>query len=220
MYSVPFKFTPPDAEDLTKLHIYEAATRGGPFTTLIETVEPVGVYPAYIDNYTTDQATSPVDWFAIQWEDSKGAKSAMSPSIQGGTETLVSEVIDRVMQRDPFVSRAVVAQEVEASVEMFFGKDPYTATDADIPAGRKYRTINGLTYLSLARVYLAGSTSSSEVTSATLGLVSFKSSTGQERKVDVQSLLDLAGIELGIGQSRVLQIATCDTQVWVNVLEP
>ena len=89
---VPLDFIPPQEDNIVKLHIYESSAQGGPFSE-IELVTEVGTWPNYIDHYTTANATALDDWFAIQWEDDKGAKSVLSSPVKGGTDYLVREVM-------------------------------------------------------------------------------------------------------------------------------
>jgi hypothetical protein len=59
------------------------------------------------------------------------------------------------------------------------------------------------------------------VQSATLGLVSFRDESGNDRKVDVQALIDLANETLGISTSLVFQredVLSC--LGYTNILEP
>lgn len=216
MPSIPLQFIPPDVEDLVALNIYESANALGPFIK-IETVNDIGVYPTYIDNYTTDLATSEDDWFAVDWTDAKGAVTPKSAPIKGGTTTLVDQIVSRVRQRDSSVSVQVVAQEAEGAIEKYLGVDPYTVYD---PTVFSYSQLNGITYLVLARTFLVQSAQSSDVSSATLSLVSFRTESGTKKSVDVQALIDLAADELGISSSRVLQMCIEEVDYWVNVLEP
>jgi hypothetical protein len=213
--SVHLTFVSPDRRDLTKLHIYESMTQVD-IGTVIETVTAVGSYPDYINEYTTNMAASVANWFRIQWEDSKGAKTEISAAVQGNTETLVGKVVGRVLQRDHQADENVVTQEAEAVIEKYLAvTDPYDPTIVV-----SYETLNGLVYLTLARTYLSSAISQGTVESATLGLVSFRSSTGSARTIDVQALIDLANSYLGIGTSLVLQMAeVISTTAWIEALE-
>ena len=131
MASVFLNFTPPDREDLTKLRIFEATDAAGPWNE-IEVVTAIGEYPNYISSYTTNLATSNTNWFSIQWEDAKGAQTDQSNAIQGGTETLVGEIVDRVLVRDNTLDEQVVLAETEALIERYFGCDPYTVDPASV----------------------------------------------------------------------------------------
>jgi hypothetical protein len=205
--SVFLNFTPPDREDLTKLHIFESPNATGPWTN-IETVTAVGTYPNYISSYTTNLAASALSWFSIQWEDSKGAKTDQSNSIRGGTETLVGEIVDRVLVRDGTLDEQVVLAETEAIIERYFGTDPYTID----PSTVGYATKN-----SLAKIVQAKSMYSTLITSATTGdswtagLVSMKSSSGSSSGTNALAVIDAlmkeAARELGLGVSIVAQMA-------------
>jgi hypothetical protein len=167
-------------------------------------------------------ATLATDWFAIQWADDQAAwLTPLSPPVKSGEESFVQTIVDRVLQRDRTLDADIVRQEAEAAIEHTFNQNPYGVSLADIPEGKQYQTINGLVYLAMARSYIAASGSTSNVQSATLGIVSFRSESGTQRTVDVEALLALANQELGISTSVVLQmedIAQCD--YWWQVTEP
>lgn len=217
MPSVFLQFIPPDREGFVKLHIFEAADATSALAE-IEEVDEVGTYPNYISEYSTDQASDNSHWFAIQWEDSKGVRTAISARIQGGTETLVGEVVKRVRQRDSQIDENIALHEAEAVIEEFFGRDPYGVSDDDLPAGRKYRILEGLTLLALARSYLSSTaaasaaSSLSDINSVTIGLVSLKSgtvsntSTVEKVVLSVQPLIETANSFLGINTSVILQM--------------
>lgn len=195
MAAVAFKFFPPDQEDLVKLHILEAPASLGPFNE-IEVVTEIGAYPGYIDHYTTNLAVSSTDWFALQWEDAKGALSDISSPIRGDTETLISKVVSRVMQRDLSLDEEIVRQEAEAVIEEYVG-DPYT-TDASAVS---YRTLLGLVYLTMANCYVLGGFN--DESSIQIGLLRMQQ--GTSASSDVDALINLANSYLGISTSRVLQ---------------
>lgn len=204
MASVFLNFTPPDREDLSELRIFEGPTKDGPWT-LIETLVDLGPYPDYISHYTTDLASSNVSWFSIQWADTKGAETDLSNAIQGGTETLVGEIVDRALTRDNTLDEQVVLQEAEALVERYYGKDPYTVE----PSTVSYFTKNSLAKLVQAKAMLSGIVSSSTATSSwSAGLVSMKSGTsssGDSYKLAV-ALMEEAAKELGMNFSRIAQM--------------
>jgi hypothetical protein len=205
MATVTLQFQAPDTEDLSELRVYEAAAPTGPFVQIDSTTE-IFAGEGYIDSFTTDAADTADDWFSITWV-AADVESPLSPPVRGVDPGLVGEIAQRVMQRDPSLDYAVVLQEAESVVEQFFGKDPYSVDlSVDAPAARIYRTKNGLTYWTLAQTILAGFAMSSSVQSATLGLVSFRSESGQTKGGDVQELLDLAWKQLGIGGSVVLDM--------------
>lgn len=205
MPSVPLRFLPPDAENLVSMKVWEAPTSDGTFT-LKETVNSIGVYPDYIDSHTTTFAASVDDWFAISWVDSAGAESGLSAPIQGGTTTLVSILVDRVMQRDRSLSQSVVRQESESAIQVFLGEtvDPY---DPELANELSYVKLNGLTYMVLARCLIMEMIESGELEKAQIGLVSFSSQTSSTKMSDVEALIELANKALGIGTSVVLQMA-------------
>lgn len=200
MASVPFQFVPPDDPDLVKLYILESATQLGGYVP-IETVLNIGQYPNYITEYTTDLAANPLDWFAIQWEDNKGAKSEMSAPIQGGQGTLVGEVIRRVRERDRSIDVAVAVQEAEAVIEKYLNVDPYAIYN---PIEHTYTQLNGLTYMVLARALLVRTLRSGEVQSATIGLVTMRADSSSASIKNIEALMDLANDLLGVSCSLVM----------------
>lgn len=214
MASVFLEFVPPTRDGVVKLYIYEAPSATG-ILTMIEEVDEIGAFPAYISAYTTDLATSKDDWFAIQWEDDKGAKTDISMRVQGGTQTLVGKVTDRVLQRDPSLSEVVVVQEVEGAIAEFYGDsiDPYSINPADVG----YKTLSGIVYLALARSYIFAEAVDSGG-GWSVGMVSMRSTSTK----NIQALIDLANSQLGTGTSVVLQMASinrrCGSRIWE--LEP
>ena len=208
MASVHLKFVPPTVQNLVSLKIYEATSMGGPFN-LIETVTAIGTYPDYITEYTTDDATNTSDWFAIEWLDNKGASSNLSPPVQGNTETLVGEIVDRVMLRDPSLKESVVQQEAEAVVaSVFHTTDPYDST-----LTATYQQLRGMTYLTMAYSYISELAASASISGAkwVAGIVSMDAggattATGG-RGAAIDELLKLAGNDLGISMSVILQMA-------------
>lgn len=203
-FSRHFDFTPPDIEDLASLNIYESPVATGPWT-LIEQVTAVGTYPDYISEYTTQLATLPDGWYAIEWMDSKGATTGLSNAIIFGTETLVGRVLARVMERDATLDRRVVNQEAEAAIQYYFGSqtDPYDPT-----LTVDYVQLNGLVYLTMFRVKVVElALESGESTNVSIGLVSMRAATQTAKSASyMQGLLDLANSALGLETSLVLQI--------------
>lgn len=203
---VTIRFTAPSDPDTAALRIYESAAQLGPFVQIDRTAA-IGAYPNFIDHYTTTQATDKNDWFAIAWEDSSGAVGDMSTPLKGGTLSLIATLIDRVLQRDKSLSGDVVRQEAEATVETLFAIDPYTADLTTLVAsGKQYRTLNGLTYMVLARALMARMIQNIESESATLGLVSFKASSGKTGLADIDALIEMAERDLGIGGTVVIDM--------------
>lgn len=203
MPSVFLSFIPPDREGFVKLHIYEASSADVNVAAQeIEVVTPVGTWPDYITEYSTSNALSPSHWFSIQWEDDKGVLSDMSDRLQGNSETLVGIITDRVMLRDPAFNRTVVAQEAEAAICTYFNvTDPFSIDPSIVSP----KVISGLTYLTMARSYIARIFSTSTAASWTAGLVSMKSQSGSAITLDsVQDLLKFANADLGRSFSYVL----------------
>lgn len=205
---VHLDFTPPSVPDIVKLYIYEADDAAGTGEVQIDVVVPpnLGSYPTYISSYTTALANSANHWFSIDWEDSKGAKLGQSGRVQGGTNLLINQVVNRVLLLDPTLNEASVTFEVEAIIaEMLHTANPY---DPSLTA--TYQQMRGMVYLALARTLIVSSITSSisSADSVTLGLVSMKGGTSSTEKVtkDVQNLIDLANSALGIATSVVLQM--------------
>lgn len=181
MASVILDFLP--LTGYTKLHIFESATLGGAPGALLETVVVDPNNPP--TKYTTSLAASNVSWFSIQWEDDKGGKSPLSDPVQGGTFSLVSKIVNRVLLRDPSLDELVVTETAEWVITKVmrvtnpYDVDPDTATMDQIEA---------MTLLTLARSHIQSVISSaSSGESYTAGLVSQKSDTGKTQ----QNLKDL-----------------------------
>jgi hypothetical protein len=198
MASVALEFSAPFHPDLAELKIYEASEKDGPYT-LIETVTEIGETPDYINSYTTDQAQNVENWFSIQWVDSKGAESQMSNPWKGNTDSIVSLITDRVLQRESTANADVVMQEAEAIAEQFFEKDPYTV---ELPVS--YRVLTGLTYLTLAAV-ISGQVIQAGGGSFTAGLVSMKVDNGT-KLADLKAMVTQGMKYLGLSVSRVAQM--------------
>jgi hypothetical protein len=202
----------PSTPGLVALRIFESAVKEGPYIQ-IERVTEIGIYPNYISYYTTDTATSATDWFTIQWEDDKGALSEMSAPWQGGTDSVVAELVSRVMLRDPTIREEIAVQEAEATVSRYYNTDdPYSITEMPNPS-----ELQGLTLLTLAACYITdlfvgtagGATTVSDYTA---GLVSQRSGTGVAggtalKLKDIEALVDWANRVLGRSYSVVLQMA-------------
>ena len=202
---IRLKFVPPYEEDLVSLLVYEGVASDGPWT-LIDTVTEIGTYPTYINDYTTVNAQSSTDWFAIDWEDSKGARLGLSQAIQGGTENLVGEIVERIQLRDPNVDERVAQQEAEAAIQQYYGVDPYTVDASEA----NYVIKRGLTMLSLARILLVNVSSTVGVTSGYVaGLVSQTANNASIQNVtaNAKDLLDQAMKDLGLSYSTILLFA-------------
>lgn len=216
MASVRLNFRPPTDTGIDKLHIYEAAAKEGPFG-IIETVEEVGTYPDYITEYSTQLATDAENWFAIEWESTKGVLSGMSAPMQGGTENLVSEITDRVILRDNGLNENVVAQEAEAVVEEFF---PDRLVREVMSNEATYRQISGMVLLTWARAALLTSFSSSSGAGWTAGLVSLKpaSSTARDFRA-IGEILKQANVILNRSYSVVMLMEEIEVADGVKTLQ-
>lgn len=194
---------PNEIPNLTKLHIYEAAAKDGPYSE-IEVVTPVGTQGAYISSYTTNLATSVTDWFAVQWEDSKGALTALSDGVKGGTQSLVAEIVSRMLLRDSSLNEQIAVQEAEAAVSDYYSVvDPYTVD----PSGVSAKILSGLTNLALARTYITKAITSSSKNKWVAGLVSLDTSSGSTVDANtVEALLKMANNDLGVNFSAILLI--------------
>lgn len=197
MASVRLNFSPPIEQGITKLYIFEAADQAGPWDE-IEVVTSVGAYPEYISHYTTDQASSGVSWFRIRWEDNKGAMTDYSEAVQGGTETVVGELVEMVMLRDPTINENVAMQEIEAVLDLVFHDQ-----DPELSPSQK----SGVVMLAMARVYLTKVTTQSTASEWTAALVSMKVGDTQQGKANVEWLLKEASKSLGMSFSVVAQMA-------------
>jgi hypothetical protein len=205
---VRLDFTPPIEPDVVALHIYEGATKDGSFAE-IDTVENVGTYPSYISYFTTPNASSTTNWFTIAWENIEGYLFPASEPIQGGTQTLVLVITDRVLQRDPDLDEAVVSQ----IAEWVIGKTKKTEDAFDPALTATLDELEGMTLLTLARSYLALSGPATSEDSYTAGLVSQKASTGrslQSFQALVKWLVDEANKLLGWNWSVVMLLEDID----------
>lgn len=211
MASVRLDFVPPQEKDIVKLIILQADVATGPFSS-IEEVEDIGEWPSYISSYTTALAAATDKWFSIQWEDHKGAQSDQSSPIQGGTDTVVNQIINRVLLRDASLDEKVVSQEVESVVYDVFDKDPFTVVDGDLD----YKTWRGVTNLALARSYLTTLYPTGRTTQYVAGLVSEKTASAKDLIDLIGRLLKDASNDLGIGGStiaRMVDLSVADGSV-------
>jgi hypothetical protein len=216
MASVRLDFTPPDVPGITKLYIYESPTKAGAFSLIDQTTD-VGSFPNYISYYSTDNAISGIDWFAIQWEDASGVQSDMSDPWQGGTTSLVQIISNRVMIRDPLASENIVVQEAEAVIEEVMMTDPYLVD----PDTVSYKQKSGITLLTLARVMLTNLITQTNTSSYTAGLVSQSAGSSTQQTADiskVEKLIELANKDLGLNYSVILlmQKVCFDTPWTIN----
>src|SRR4051812_16563322 len=126
MASVALRFTPPNARNLVRLHIWESDTQAGVYNE-IDSTNVIGVYPTWIDSYTTALAGSVSHWFSIQWEDSKGAFSDLSAPMKGDSTSLVGILVERMLLRDPTLNEIIASEEAEAVISGYYNVlDPYS----------------------------------------------------------------------------------------------
>jgi hypothetical protein len=210
MASVTLEFIPPDEPDLALLHVYESTAADSTFAEIDSAA--AGTYPNYITRYTTTLASSADDWFAIAWENTAGTIGGMSQPLQGGSTTVVSEIVNRVLLRDPSLNPIIVGQEAEVAVCEYYGvNDPYSISMDQVTP----QVLSGLTYYTMARCYIVTATTqiTTTATSAgkwTAGIVSMdaggsSSSTKTSGIWDaIDRLLKAANLELGWNQDRIL----------------
>lgn len=201
MAGVELQFLPPSTDDIVTLHVEESADQGGPFVE--RQTFPAGTYPDYITSAEVTNAVNPFGWFRIRWEDTVGNFTPYSPPVLGGTTTIVAQVMDRVILRDPAVNKLVAGQEAEAAVAEYFNvDDPYSVD----PARATPRILSGLTMFALARAYtlrLIQTTVTGQKWTA--GLVSMDAGTMSTNSWSaIDKMIELANKELGRNYSRVL----------------
>lgn len=200
MASVPLRFIAPADPDMEQLQVFESDAPDGTFN-LIDTVTEIGTYPEYITEYTTANATSATNWFAIKWIDTKGASTDLSASVQGGTESLVSYISSRIMLLDPSINESVLLQQAEDVVGQYFNtEDPLLVTPSQATSRQK----SGLTFLTMARYRLLSL--SNATASWTAGLVSMKSADTTETLKAINEMVKQAERMLGLGYSVVAQM--------------
>lgn len=200
-YSVPLDFLPPEEPDFTKLHIYESDNPETGFAE-IEVVTDIGQYPDYITRWVTDKANHTNDWFSIQWEDAKGSLTEMSAAVQGGTRTLVGEIVERVQQRDAEgrIDPNVIAQNAEAVIQFIYKVDPYTLMEEDVD----YTERNALADLTMVAVKFEEIIDrSTDPYGYTAGMVS-ESSLDMKNAIDALTKMESRALKrLGIGGSLI-----------------
>jgi len=203
--SVALEFIPPDEPDLYALHVYEATDSAGPFSE-IDVTQAIGAYPNYITRYTTANATATTDWFAIAWENTANVVGELSVPMQGGTSTLVSEIVNRVMLRDPTLNQIIVSQEAEVAVSEYLHTQDPLSVDPDAVT---LKILSGLTYFTMARSYIAKAVSFASTSGGkwVAGLVSLDLSAASKKGSywdNIDKLLQAANLELGRSYSVVL----------------
>lgn len=194
-------FQPPAEPDIIALRVYEAASPNGVFSQIDRTTA-VGSYPNYITRYVTPSANVRTDYFAIAWENSAGEVSEMSAPVQGGTTTLVSQIMNRMMLRDPSLNEIIATQEAEAAISDYYGVvDPFTVDPSTVSP----KILSGLTNLALARSYMTTLVTSSQANKWAAGIVSMDTSSSAGKSVDLaKQLLELANNDLGRSFSYVM----------------
>lgn len=204
MPRVVLNINPYQAPGAASVQVYESATPEGPWT-LIDTLA-AGEYPNYLTRVDTNLAASAADWFAVQWIAADGADlTPLSPSMRAQSSSLVQMLVDRVRQRDSSLDEDVVTQEAEGAIETFLGKNPYEADFyLDLPSSERYSTLNGLTYLIMARSMIDRLIKTSSVTKATIGLVSMQSGDTSTSVKNIEALIDLANGLLNKSYSLVM----------------
>ncbi len=207
MASVILDFVPPAEDGYDVLQVFESPTKEGAPGTLAQSFPISGAYPTRI---TVTSATSPTGWFSIRWGiNAANVFTPFSEPLQGGTQTLVGIIINRVMLRQPNSDENVVLQIVEAVVEMYFGTTEIYDIDPDTVSRA---VIEGLTLYTMARnlvTQMSTSASSSSGSGWTAGLVSMKASSDSSVKLSwetIDRLLKDAEKLLGMGYSRIAQM--------------
>jgi len=205
MASVHLNFKPPNLDDLVKLIILESPAADGSFS-VIEEVTVIGAFPDWISDYSSDQAISANDWFAIKWEDDKGVQTDISNPIQGGTESFVGEIVALTLERDNDLDKQTVIQEAEYAIEYYYGKNPYTVDSSTT----NFKQRVGLARLVQARSMLnrMAQRSGGSAGGWTAGLVSLKGGSQQDDMKLVEWLLAQAQMGLGLTTARIAQMAT------------
>lgn len=202
MASVHLDFTPPDQEDLDQLVIYESVSPDGPWAS-IEIIDDIGEYPDYISEYTTAEANATSNYFAIDWIDTNGANVGLSNAIQGGTETLIGEIIHRVLRRDPELDEVVVSQEAKVVMDEVFRDVPDPTIE-----NTSSKVLSAVTLLTMARVYEMSLIEDSGNGGWVSGLVSIRNDPAalDNKLKAIDRMVQQALRELGWGGSRVAQI--------------
>jgi hypothetical protein len=204
MARVVLNISPYEAPGAASVQVYESATVDGPFV-LVDTLA-AGVYPDYVTRIDTNLATNDADWFAVQWLAADGAElTPLSPPIRAQAYSFVQMVADRVRQRDPSLNEDVVIQEAEGAIERYLGKNPYAADFyLDLLVGTRYNVLNGLVYLTMARSMLDRLIKTSNVTKATIGVVSMQSGDTTTSVKNIEALIGMANDLLGLTYSLVM----------------
>jgi len=208
MANVRLDFSAPNLPDLAKLHIYEGTTPTGVFSE-IEEVADIGDYPDYISYYTTQNAASVDNWFAIEWEVTGGAFLGLSQAVPGNAQTLVGKIVERVMLRDPSLDELIVTQEAETAVSMYFNTNtPLSVLASDT----SLQILAGLVLLTIVMSSLTLVVAQGSSEDYTAGLVSQKSGTNmlQANRAAMEALLKRANELLGLNYTLVMLLEDID----------
>ena len=198
---VYLKFIPPAEPGWDQIHIFESPVKEGPYT---EIYAAASGDPNYIDTITITNATAADYWFAVQWSNAAGARTDLSAGVQGGTETLVGILVQRILLRDPSINENIAAQEAEAAISYFYGVDDPSVVD---PATVNPKILQGLTLLALAWSYVFTTATSGNVQKFTAGLVSIdQGSSSTTKTANTDSLLKLANTLLGRNFSAIMAL--------------
>jgi hypothetical protein len=202
MAAVHLEFLPPDEDNIISLRVEEASSMLGVYTE--KATIPAGTYPNYIRDADVTGVTSGNDWFRIRWADSNGNFTPYSAPIQGGTITIVAQVMDRTILRDPLINPLVAGQEAEAAVSQYFMvDDPYSVPSSEATP----KILSGLTLLTLARAYTLRLITGGTQQKWTAGLVSMdQGSTATQSWAAIDKMIELANNELGRNYSRILLV--------------
>jgi hypothetical protein len=199
--AVELQFLPAEEEGMVTLHVEQSSLQGGPFTEIQSF--PAGTYPNYIHEAVVTNATDPSYWFRIRWEDASGNYTPFSDPVQGGTTSIVAQVMNRVILRDPSVETLIAGQEAEAAVSEYFNvDDPYSVEASKVNP----RILSGLTLLTLARAYTVRLiTGAGQTARWSAGLISMQSGTTSTQSWDaIDKMVTLANRELQRNYSAVL----------------
>lgn len=201
-------FKEPDIEGLTTLYVEESADGLDPFVEIDHT-DDIGTYPDYITSFTTDQAADPTHFFRIRWGNGDGYFTEYSLPMQGRSNTVIGQIVKRVIERDfDFgFDVSVIAQEAEVAISTKFGADtdPYDPT-LTVTA----KEMAGLVYLTIARAYAFQIMKEGSEGNYTAGLVSQRSDTGKTRMDQVDWFVREANKLLGLNVSAVMLLEDCD----------
>jgi len=204
MASVSLTFIPPSRPGFVKLHIFETADPAQ-LAALIDTIENIGSYPNYITKASTNNAAAIDDWFAIQWEDDQGVVTVLSELMKGGVTTLIGELVNRVIMRNPAFDGAIVVQETEGVISFVYNvDDPYTIELASV---NKLWMVELTNLIFVACEYLNVLLGASSSNAYTAGVISESTSTSSLAILDSLEKLEKRSLRrLGIGGSWLASI--------------